>query len=212
MRTSLIMPGALPLILLCGLVYAQPSNDDYDSATVTPSSFLNSDSVDATNATLMDELTMEVEAGTTYRIKVGQSAGGNNAGTVVLNIGEPPPPPHYSCKVNTVSQVSESSNATYEACETLIVGPAFIAENGASIMLSSGVEIRLNPGFLINQGAVLNAAVCGKSLCATSTSPMPYGCHSCVVQICDIDTACCDTAFNQACLDKVYTVCGLACG
>ena len=127
--------------------------------------------------------------------------------------GLPPPPPHpsVSCNVNTVSGVTESSNALYEACETLIVGPAFIAENGASVMLSSGQNIMFVPEFTINQGAILDADICSQSLCKTSTSPMPYGCHSCVVQICDIDPECCDTAFDQACLDKVYAVCGLSC-
>lgn len=38
---------------------------------------------------LNDYLVMDVEAGTTYKIKVGQYQGGNDAGTVVLNVEEP---------------------------------------------------------------------------------------------------------------------------
>jgi hypothetical protein len=60
-------------------------------------------------------------------------------------------------------------------------------------------------------GVTLEANTCGQSLCLTSSSPMPYRCYSCVAQICDIDSACCDTGFNQSCLDKVDTVCGLVC-
>jgi hypothetical protein len=116
-----------------------------------------------------------------------------------------------TCKVNAASDVTEYSNASHEACETLLVGPSFIAANGSSVSISSGLEIDFLPGFLVEQGATLNANVCGQSLCATSTSPMPDGCHSCVSQICDIDPACCDTGFDQACLDKVDTVCNLVC-
>jgi hypothetical protein len=47
------------------------------------------------DAGLTDELIMEVDAGTTYRIKVGQFLGGNDAGTVVLNVEEPPPPEQF---------------------------------------------------------------------------------------------------------------------
>ena len=116
-----------------------------------------------------------------------------------------------ACNQNAVSGVTESAKALNEACETLIIGPSFIAEDGASIMLSSGLEIQFLPGFLINKGASLDAEVCGQSLCEINPSPMPNECHSCVVQICDIDPHCCDTAFDRACLQKVGSVCGLLC-
>jgi hypothetical protein len=115
------------------------------------------------------------------------------------------------CIVNSVSAVTETSTAIHEACESLEIGSAFKAENGASVFLSAGSEITITPDFLIEQGATLNVDVCGQSLCKISSSPMPEGCHSCVVQICDIDPACCDTAFDQSCLDKVGSECGLAC-
>lgn len=41
---------------------------------------------------LNDSLDVDVQAGTTYYIKVGQFAGGNDAGTVVLNVDEGEPP------------------------------------------------------------------------------------------------------------------------
>jgi hypothetical protein len=47
------------------------------------------------DAGLNDGLLMDVEAGTTYRIKVGQFAGGSSNGTVVLNVEEPPPATQY---------------------------------------------------------------------------------------------------------------------
>jgi hypothetical protein len=115
------------------------------------------------------------------------------------------------CNLNTVSGVIETATVSHEACETLVVGPSFTAENGASISLSSGWDIWFMPGFSIKQGATLDANVCGQSLCMTSALPMPYGCHSCVNKICDIDSNCCNTAFDQACLDRVNTDCGLVC-
>jgi hypothetical protein len=112
----------------------------------------------------------------------------------------------------TVSDVvTASPDATYEACEILVLGPDFIAADGSNISVSSGWEIDLMPGFIVEQGATLNANVCGQSLCMTSPDPMPYGCHSCVDQICDIDLTCCALEFDQACLDMVDTVCGLVC-
>ena len=115
------------------------------------------------------------------------------------------------CNINMVSGVTEFADASYEACEILVVGPSFIAKDGASISLSSGWEIWFEPDFLIEQGATLNANVCGQSLCIINAFPMPYGCHSCINQICDIDPTCCSVAFDQACLDKVNTICGLIC-
>jgi hypothetical protein len=116
-----------------------------------------------------------------------------------------------SCKINTVSESSEVTDKNHEACEVLIAGPDYTIEDGASVFLSSGREILFGPGFNVEPGASINADVCGQSLCKTSPSPMPEGCHSCVIDICEIDPACCDTAFDQACLDKVATVCNLAC-
>lgn len=116
-----------------------------------------------------------------------------------------------TCNVSTVSGETVSSNGTYEACDFLIVGPDFIANDGASVFLSSGLGILFVPEFFIQQGATLNADVCGQSLCEASTLPMPEGCHSCVVQICDLDPECCNTAFNTSCLEKVSSVCDLVC-
>ena len=119
--------------------------------------------------------------------------------------------PPETCNVNMVSGVTEYFDASYEACEILVVGPSFIAVDGASISLSSGWAIDFLPGFSVEKGATLSANVCGQSLCMTSIYPMPYGCHSCVSKICDIDSTCCELKFDQACLDKVDTVCGLVC-
>jgi hypothetical protein len=115
------------------------------------------------------------------------------------------------CNVNTVSGVVETSFASHEACEILAVGPSFIAEDGASVFLSSGWEIWFMPGFSVEPGATLNASVCGQSLCATSPYPMPLGCHSCVDLICADTPSCCSEAFDAECLAKVNTVCSLVC-
>ena len=119
--------------------------------------------------------------------------------------------PASHCNVNLVSSVAVSSPKLFEACETLVIGPDFLAEVGASLTLSSGTEIRFEPEVLIQQGVTLDAAVCGQSLCQASTLPMPYGCHSCVSLICDTYPECCNDAFTQACVDRVYSVCDLDC-
>ena len=123
----------------------------------------------------------------------------------------PPPPPSFSCNVNTVSGVTEYFDATYEACEILVVGPDFIAADGSNISVNSGWEIDFLPGFIVEQGATLNANVCGQSLCLTSPSPMPLGCHSCIDLICASEPACCELEFDELCLEKVDTVCHLVC-
>ena len=115
------------------------------------------------------------------------------------------------CNVNSVSDVVEHFTEAYEACEVLVLGPNFIAADGSNVSVSSGLEIDFKPGFLVEQGATLNASVCGQSLCMTSPEPMPPGCHSCVDLICASDASCCGVAFDQACVDKVDTVCGLTC-
>lgn len=116
-----------------------------------------------------------------------------------------------TCNVKTVSGVTEYFGVTHEACEILVLGPDFNAADGANVSASSGWEIWLEPGFTIEIGATFGADVCGQSLCLTSPSPMPLGCHSCVDLICASDGSCCGVAFDQACLDMVDTVCGLVC-
>lgn len=115
------------------------------------------------------------------------------------------------CNTKTFSGIKETVAWFFEACETLVLGSSFIAKDNASIFLSSGENIEFLPGFTIEQGSTLEAAVCGQSLCETSSSPMPDGCHYCVEDICFVDPACCDTEYDQACLDKVDTVCNLVC-
>jgi hypothetical protein len=116
-----------------------------------------------------------------------------------------------TCNLNIVSGVTENSVASHEACEILAVGPSFIAENGASVSLSSGWEIWYMPGFSVEQGATLKANVCGQSLCLISESPMPDKCHSCVTAICAVDSHCCTDQFDSICLGEVDSVCGLVC-
>lgn len=145
--------------------------------------------------------------GTTYYYcALGRNTNGTSFGSV-MNLT----PGSTYCNVNSVSGTTELIPVTYEACDTLVFGPDFIAANGSSVSANSGREIGFLPGFLVESGASLNAKVCGQSLCMTSPSPMPDGCHSCVDQICDINPGCCATEFNQACLDLVGTACGLVC-
>ena len=86
-----------------------------------------------------------------------------------------------------------------------------MAAPGAHSVFSGGVTVNLIPEVWIDTNTILEIKVCGQSLCQASDAPMPYGCHSCVDQICDADPTCCDTAYSQACVDKVNSNCGLTC-
>jgi hypothetical protein len=149
----------------------------------------------------------------TQPISPGQSCNvSNGSGTLTsANITDVSVTCTSSCNVNDVSGLTEYSDATHEACELLVLGPDFIAADGSNVSANSGWEIEFQSGFIVEQGATLNANVCGQSLCLPSPSPMPYGCHSCVDQICNIDSNCCALEFNQACVNMVDTVCGLVC-
>jgi hypothetical protein len=153
------------------------------------------------------EIPAEQDTGADFRVRVTDtdSAGILADSAADFSIALP------LCRVVTAAGVSESGAGMYEACETLVVGPGFSANAGASVILSSGLGILFMPDFVVEQGATLDAGVCGQSLCETGVSPMPQACHSCVLQICDIDPACCDTAWDQSCVDKVSSVCNLAC-
>lgn len=115
-----------------------------------------------------------------------------------------------SCNVNAISGVTEAGVAAFEACD-ILTAEQFTAESGADVSISSGWEVWLLPGFSVEQGATLNVNVCGQSLCETSATPMPAGCHSCVDQICANDSTCCSEDFDALCLEKVNSICGLTC-
>ncbi len=119
--------------------------------------------------------------------------------------------PEGACNLVMVASVIEDYDATHEACELLSIDPEFTVANGANVTLASGWAVDIQQGFTVEKGSTLDIKTCGLSLCEVNTSPMPYGCHSCVDQICDIDPSCCGVSFNQACLDKVSTVCDLTC-
>jgi surface protein len=128
-------------------------------------------------------------------------------GWTILDGGQDCP----NCNLETVSGSIASVDTRHESCETLVIGPTYLAEDGAAVNLSSGELIGLMPEFFVESGAILDVKVCGQSLCEASEEPMPYGCHSCVDQICDIDPGCCGLVFDQACVDKVNSECGLTC-
>jgi surface protein len=120
-------------------------------------------------------------------------------------------PPDDTCNVKMVWGDTVNSTVSYVACEILVLGPSFTAANGSNLSANSGWVIAFLPGFKIEQGATLNANVCGQSLCLTSLGPMTYGCHSCVDQICDIDPSCCGLMWDAECLGMMGAECGLVC-
>jgi hypothetical protein len=115
------------------------------------------------------------------------------------------------CNINIIAGEEQMESTSHEACESLLIGSRYSAHNGAIISLSAGMEIEFLPDLLIEEGATLEVQVCGQSLCAESESPMPYGCHSCVNQICDADAFCCTTAFDRTCQGMVESLCSLVC-
>jgi hypothetical protein len=112
--------------------------------------------------------------------------------------------------VNAISGITEAGVAAFEACD-MLTAEQFIVEPGADVSISSGWEVWLLPGFSVEQGATLNVNVCGQSLCETSATPMPAGCHSCVDKICADYPTCCSEGFDAMCLEKVSSTCGLTC-
>jgi len=131
--------------------------------------------------------------------------------TTPFNITWTPKVNDSYCNAVLLSGAILANPELHEACELLRVQSDFIALHGTSAFLSSGWQIEFMPGATVETGATLNADVCGQSLCETSPNPMPYGCHSCVVTICEIDSTCCDENFGQSCLDMVNRECGLVC-
>jgi hypothetical protein len=122
------------------------------------------------------------------------------------------------CNEQYLSGVVQTSGTAVldEACETLVIDSTYVVGSelpdvDEPVFLSSGLEIQLLPGFLVEKGVELSAEVCGQSLCTASDAPMPDGCHSCVVVICTIDSTCCTDAYVQSCVDKVNSECGLVC-
>ena len=95
---------------------------------------------------LNDSLDVEVEAGTTYYIKVGQFAGGNDAGTVVMNVEEGVPPIEPARLV-----IESSANGTSDPVRDIVAGlaPTTLAAARAGNALDALREI---PNFVRADG------------------------------------------------------------
>jgi len=95
---------------------------------------------------LNDSLDVEVTAGTTYYIKVGQFAGGNDAGTVVLNVEEGEPPIEPARLI-----IESSNNGTSVPIREIVPGlaPATIAAARSGNALDDLSEI---PNFMMPEG------------------------------------------------------------
>jgi len=116
-----------------------------------------------------------------------------------------------TCRVTTASGVVNITGVAMEACENVLTDPSLYVTQNGELTLAAGLGITLGGGFTVEKGGLMNAKVCGQSLCETSLEPMPDGCHSCVTQICASNPECCLSEFSQACVDKVGSVCGLTC-
>jgi hypothetical protein len=129
---------------------------------------------------------------------------GQNVGSVLVTC-------RLNCLVNSVAGVTDTGTIEREACDILQIGPNYSAGSNADVMWSSGSVILIDTETRIEEGATINAAVCGQSLCEVSDAPMPAGCHFCVTDICAVNPSCCSEDFDSTCVEQVSTVCGLAC-
>jgi len=100
---------------------------------------------------LTDHLNMDVEAGTTYYIKVGQFAGGNDAGTVVLNV-EVGVPPRVPEKLVIESSLNGTSAPLRDIVDSL--APETLAAARAARGLDSVYEV---PNFMRADGQASNS-------------------------------------------------------
>jgi hypothetical protein len=65
----------------------------------------------------------------------------------------------------------------------------------------------------INQGPIkgnIASEPCCHDLCLTGF-PLDFPCDPCVAEVCAEDSRCCETAWDQGCIDKAQSICGLAC-
>jgi hypothetical protein len=127
---------------------------------------------------LTDHLNVEVEAGTTYYIKVGQFAGGNDAGTVQLNVVEGTPP------IEPAKLVIESSaNGTSIPISDIVGGfaPRALAAARTGNALDALREI---PNFMRADGMASNSNAAGPvgSLVEVK-GPVKYGDPANLLQI-----------------------------
>lgn len=165
-------------------------------------------------------------SGKTYTIKYTGVSGEGNLAAVVLSIGGGARDaagnilplsiigPNIVIAVycnNSLASGTVNGAEEFEACEQLFTESGFQATSLATVILAGGEGVTINPNFTLDTGAIMQVKVCGQSLCQVSSEPMENGCHSCVTDICSIDSSCCTDAFSQACLDKVSTVCNLTC-
>ena len=125
---------------------------------------------------LNDNLNVDVVAGTTYYIKVGQFAGGSDAGTVVMNVdeGREPIPPQ---KLVIESSFNGTSAPLSERAGGL--NPAVLAKARAENGLDTFYEV---PNFMKEDGVASksDAGVSGSKIPVSYTHlTLPTRCHRC---------------------------------
>lgn len=59
----------------------------------------------------------------------------------------------------TISNVTITSNQSYDATSSILVGPAVTIQSGGNLILQAGNEIRLLPGFTASSGSQLSASI-----------------------------------------------------
>lgn len=99
------------------------------------------------------------------------------------------------------------------------IGVACLTDNGQGKKVTDKDHLVLivGPGqYLgyVNQGAVkgnIAAEPCRHDLCVTGFPLVSSSGDLCVAAVCSQDAHCCDTAWDQECVDKVQSMCGLSC-
>ena len=109
----------------------------------------------------------------------------------------------------------ESTNPRYRGTGT---GVACMTDNGQGSKATDDdkLVIIIGPGQYegyINQGSIkgnIGSEPCCHDLCLAGF-PLDDPCDPCVAQVCAADSSCCDTAWDQGCIELAQNTCGLAC-
>jgi len=119
--------------------------------------------VGCVDVNLTDHLQIAVEAGTTYYIKVGQFQGGNDAGTVQVNVVEGTPP-----KVAETLVIESSFNGTSAPLKDILSGSA---PSSLSAAQAANIAHRLAeiPNFMLADGdaSAPDAGIVGSKVAGT---------------------------------------------
>ena len=113
-----------------------------------------------------------------------------------------------TCEVVKVPDALLDGAQALEACRTLLSGASLV--NTGNTEFYGGESVVIEPGFTVRAGASFVVGSCGHDICTTSSTPLTP-CSPCVSQICSVDSVCCSKVWDDICVGRVESVCGLNC-